>query len=368
MTQFRADHVGSLLRPQSLLDARAAHARGELDDDALKAAEDTAIRDVLQMQKDAGVDVYSDGEFRRSSWLDALYEAADGLEPSGRDQYAHIDWRGPGSDEAMSDLPIPSMVVKRRLGLKKRLTEGEGPFLCGCSPGPFKVTMPGPTMYMGVYDPEASAGAYHDRQDFLRDLVAIYGEEVEAQVDDGAAYVQLDSLRYMQVITGMQEMWGGLTAEALIDEAVASDNAVLARAKAKGATTAVHICRGNHRSAWAGSGSYEAVAERLFSTIAADRLLLEFDDERSGGFEPLRYVPKGKTVVLGLVTTKVPTLEDRDLLRRRVDQAAKYVDLENLAISPQCGFASTYLGNLLTEDEEKRKLELVSETARAIWG
>ena len=162
--------------------------------------------------------------------------------------------------------------------------------------------------------------------------------------------------------------YDGTSAEAATAEAVAADNAVLARAKARGAVTGVHICRGNHRSAWAASGGYEPIAERLFGEISADRLLLEFDDERSGSFEPLRYVPRGKTVVLGLITTKTPALEDPDMLRRRVDEAAKYIDLEDLAISPQCGFASTYLGNLLTEDDEKRKLELVAETARLIWG
>ncbi len=185
---------------------------------------------------------------------------------------------------------------------------------------------------------------------------------------DGVSYFQLDTLRYTQIIADMDFASHGMSHADMAEQTLQSDNAVLARAKAAGVTTGIHICRGNHRSAWAASGSYEAVAEDLFSRTEADRLLLEYDDERSGGFEPLRFVPAGKTVVLGLITTKTPQLEDPDLLRRRIDEAAKYVPIEQLAISPQCGFASTHQGNLLTEDEERRKLELVAETARLIWG
>jgi 5-methyltetrahydropteroyltriglutamate--homocysteine methyltransferase len=163
-------------------------------------------------------------------------------------------------------------------------------------------------------------------------------------------------------------MMNGMSHQDAAEQTLAADNAILKTAKAGGATTGIHICRGNHRSAWVAQGGYEEVAEDLFSRTEADRILLEYDDERSGGFDPLRFVPKGKTVVLGLITTKTPKLEDQDMLRRRVDEAAKYVPLENLAISPQCGFASTHMGNLLTEDEERRKLELVADTARKIWG
>ncbi len=369
MAKFRADHIGSLLRPKALLEARAAHERGEIGDGALKAVEDQAILDVLQLQKDAGIDVYSDGEFRRTSWVGPLYEhAASGLEQRERNNGYRPDWQGPGAVEANSELPIPVVVVADKLKMKGLMTAEESGFLGKHSPGPFKVTMPGPTIYMNLYDNEASRAPYPDRADYLDELIGLYKTEVEGQIGDGAAYVQLDSLRYMQVFTGRVEMTPGVSSAQVFEESLKADNAVLDHAKTFGATTAIHICRGNHRSAWAASGGYEPVAERLFSELRTDRFLLEFDDERSGGFEPLRFVPKGKTVVLGLITTKTPALEDKDMLRRRVDEAARFVALDDLAISPQCGFASTYLGNLLSVDEEKRKLELVAETARSIWG
>ncbi len=367
MTGYHADHVGSLLRPKSLLDARAAHEKGHISSEQLATAEDQAILHALRLQKEAGVDVLSDGEFRRASWVAGLYDAAEGLAP-GEDHRPRGMWKGPGAEKANEDLPIPSVVVKSKLKLKGRITGRESAFMGKYAEGPFKVTMPGPTIYMNLYQEGVSEAAYPDRQAFLDDLVGVYKAEVRAQVADGAAYVQLDSLRYTYVITRLGQTMTDIPPEQVLEEAISSDNAVLTEAKAAGATTAIHICRGNHRSAWAGEGGYGPVAERLFSEVAADRFLLEFDDERSGGFEPLRHVPKGKTVVLGLITTKTPQLEDKDALRRRVDEAARYVDLENLAISPQCGFASTYLGNLLTEDEEKRKLELVADTARSIWG
>ena len=368
MPGFKADHVGSLLRPQALLEVRAAHERGEIGDEALKAAEDKAVLKVLQLQREAGVEVYTDGEFRRESWLGGLYAAAVGLVPGDDGRPRSGVWQGPGKDEANRNLPIPPRVLHGRLKLKGRFTAEESGYLAAHAPGPFKVTMPGPTMYTSLYRQDAPDTGYPDRHAFLAHLVELYQAEVEGQTRDGAAYVQLDSLRYTHVLGGFRARWGDYPAEEALDEAVRCDNAVLAQAKAGGAVTGVHMCRGNHRSAWAMEGGYEPIAERVFAGIEADRLLLEFDDARSGGFEPLRFVPRGKTVVLGLVTTKTPELEDKDHLRRRVDEASKYVPLEHLALSPQCGFASTYLGNLLTEDDEKRKLQLVAETARSIWG
>ncbi len=368
MSGFRADHVGSLLRPQALLDARAAHERGEITLEALREAEDAAILHVLDLQTEAGVDVLSDGEFRRASWVGPLYEHVQGLVPRPQRPYQAPLWRGPDADDANADLPIPVVAVGERLSMAERMTGHETSFLGRHARRPFKITMPGPSIYMNIYEEGFSNAAYPTRDDYLDALIGIYQAEVEAQVADGAAYVQLDSLRYMQVFANMIKTMSSVDGEIVFAEALRSDNAVLDRARAKGATTAVHICRGNHRSAWAGAGSYEPVAERLFAELRADRFLLEFDDERSGGFEPLRFMPKGKTVVLGLVTTKRPELEDKDMLRRRVDEAARFVGLETLAISPQCGFASTFKGNLLSEDDERRKLELVAETARSIWG
>jgi 5-methyltetrahydropteroyltriglutamate--homocysteine methyltransferase len=220
-----------------------------------------------------------------------------------------------------------------------------------------------------MFDPGSFEVVYDDRQAMLDDLVGIYVSEVEAQVAEGAKYIQLDSLRYTQAISGFAPSGEAISdPDLVVRQTIDADNAVLRRARAGGATTAVHVCRGNHRSAWAMTGAYDAVAERLLNEVETDRFLLEYDDERSGGFEPLRFTPKGKIVVLGLVTTKVGALEDADALARRIDEAAKFAPLEQLALSPQCGFASTYKGNLLTEDDQKRKLELVAETARRVWG
>jgi 5-methyltetrahydropteroyltriglutamate--homocysteine methyltransferase len=370
--KIRADHVGSLLRPKTLLDARAAHSRGEIGDEALTVAEDEAILGALELQRSAGIGIYSDGEFRRASWVAGLYDAGEGLEPFDDPGYEALKtrWKGPGQDEANSELPIPSLGVARRLKLKRRITGQETPFLGRHAPGPFKATMPSPSIYARLYRPGMSEGAYGTMQAFIDDLVRIYQDEVEAQIADGAAYVQLDSLRYAQLFAreSMGQLLFDQDPDEVLEQTIAADSAVLTHAKSKGAVTAIHICRGNHRSAWVGTGGYEPVAERVFAEVETDRFLLEFDDERSGGFEPLRFLPKGKTAVLGLVTTKRPELEDRDALRRRIDEAASYADIDDLALSPQCGFASTYLGNLLTEDDEKRKLELVVETAHSVWG
>jgi 5-methyltetrahydropteroyltriglutamate--homocysteine methyltransferase len=278
-------------------------------------------------------------------------------------------WKGTGAEEANADVPIASMEVISRLRPKRRFTGNETPFLKANAPGTWKITMPSPTVQMNMFDQGKFEAVYSDRQALLDDLVAIYQDEVEAQARDGAGYIQLDSLRYTQAIAGFSPNGNPLgDPNDVVRQTIAADNTILRRAKAGGATTGVHICRGNHRSAWVMSGGYDSVAERLLNEVETDRFLLEYDDERSGGFEPLRFLPKGKIVVLGLVTTKLGSLEDQEALMRRVDEAATFAPLEQLALSPQCGFASTYLGNLLSEDDEKRKLALVADTARRIWG
>ena len=364
---FRADHVGSLLRPKALLDARAAHEQGRLDQAELEAVADDAVLGVLKLQRDAGVDVVTDGEFRRLSWLSNLHDACDGLARKDEPGYPPF-WRGPGETIANAEMPVKAIICTGRLKARRRLCGTESPFLGRHAGAPFKTSLASPTMHLNLYVEGVTDQAYPDVQAYVDDIVAIYQDEVKALLADGIGYFQLDTLRYTQIIAGLDQMLGPMSAEAAAEQTLQADNAILETAKAGGATTGIHICRGNHRSAWAASGGYDPIAERLFPEIEADRLLLEFDDERSGGFEPLRFTPKGKTVVLGLVTTKTPELEDIDMLRRRVDEAARYVDLEDLAISPQCGFASTWRGNLLTEDDERRKLELVAETARRIWG
>jgi len=366
---LHTDHVGSLLRPPALLDARDAHDQGRLSDKALKAEEDRAILAALELQRQSGIGIYTDGEFRRMTWMSGMAEALDGMVDMHSQRFRPNTWKGVGAEVANEEVPMPTMAATGPLRLKKRFTGADTAFMKAHAPGPWKITMPSPTIQIGMFDLAASSQAYPTSQDLLAAIVKVYQEEVDGQIEDGASYVQLDSLRYAQVIGGFAPMGEDLSnGDAVVGETIAADNAVLARAKAKGVTTGVHICRGNHRSAWVMSGGYDSVAERLLNEVDTDRFLLEYDDERSGTFEPLRFTPKGKTVVLGLVSSKLGAPEDPDELRRRVDEAAKYVPLEQLALSPQCGFASTFRGNLLTEDDEKRKLALVADTARKIWG
>lgn len=370
MNFYRADHVGSLLRPQRLLDARRAFERGEMSREKLTEIEDQSILDVLAMQKSTGIDVFSDGEFRRASWLESPYAALEGLAPRTSTLFDKPLWKGVGAEEANEAMPISWAMVTDKLRLKHSITGHETAFLKKHAPGPFKITMPGPTMLLNLYEPDVSSRVYPTRQDFLDDLVRVYQTEVDAQIAAGASYVQLDSLRYANALSGfpgpIEDDMSDV--QAVVAQAIDADNAILSRAKGKNVVTGIHICRGNHRSAWLMEGSYDAVAEQLFTEAQTDRFLLEYDDARSGGFAPLRFVPKGKIVALGLVTTRTGTLETQELLMRRVDEASRYVPLEQLALCPQCGFASTELGNLLTEDDEKRKLALVAETARKIWG
>lgn len=368
---IRADHVGSLLRPKRLLDARRAHEDGKLSREALTAIEDEAIRAVLAMQKSTGIEVFSDGEFRRASWLQGPYAAISGLALRKGTRFDQMDlWKGETADEANAGMPIAWPMAVEKLRFTGRFTGHETAFLKKNAPGPYKITLPGPTMLLNLYEPGVTDRVYPTRQDMLDDIVRAYQAEVDAQIADGAAYIQLDSLRYAQALSGfsgpIEEDMSDV--KGIVAQAIASDNAVLSRCKGKNVVRAVHICRGNHRSAWLMEGSYDAVAEQLFSEVETDRFLLEYDDERSGTFEPLRFVPKGKVVVLGLVSSKHAALEKEEDLMRRVDEAARYLPLEQLALSPQCGFASTELGNLLTEDDERKKLELVARVARRIWG
>jgi len=368
---LRADQVGSLLRPQVLLEARRAFAEGRIGIDQLRGAEDRAILAVLEMQRRTGIEVVTDGEFRRTSWLAGILDNVRGLVRSEEPPPAALKplWRGPGEKIARDDAAVPPVRIAAKLSTEGRFTEVESVFLKKHAAQTFKVTLPSPHMLMHLYQPGLTDAVYATREELLSDLVGICQFEVEGLTREGVPYIQLDSLRYTDLIDEQRrQKWQTIGFERVLAETIAADNAVLRCAKRAGITRGVHMCRGNHRSAWAGTGGYELVAERLFNDLDTDRFLLEFDDERSGGFEPLRFVPRGKMVVLGLVTTKTGVLESIDALQRRIEKAAKYVPLESLALSPQCGFASTHLGNLLSEDEEARKLELVAETARRVWG
>jgi 5-methyltetrahydropteroyltriglutamate--homocysteine methyltransferase len=359
---YRAEHVGSLLRPAALLDARAAFAAGTLALDALRQAEDQAIGTALQLQRDVGLEIFTDGEFRRQNFQSALGEAVDGFEPQPLEPSSGLF----GSLAA----PRSRLVASRRLLQTRRLADVESTYLACHAPGQFKITLPTPFQYLN-YVAGVSDQWYETPADLLRDLSRIIAGEVRALLDEGVRYVQIDAPRYSYFLDptlARRFDAGGSGPLVTLDEVLAADNACLGVPHGPEVTTAMHLCRGNARSTWYAEGGYDAIAEQAFSTLQADRFLLEYDDERSGGFEPLRFVPPEKTVVLGLVTTKFAQLEDVDTLRRRIDEASRYVPLERLALSPQCGFASLMEGNLISHDAQRRKLELIVSTARKVWG
>jgi 5-methyltetrahydropteroyltriglutamate--homocysteine methyltransferase len=354
MPPIRAEQVGSLLRPPELLAARRSDG-----DERLRVIEDRCILDALGKQKETGIDIFTDGEMRRGSWLSDMAEAVDGF-VSDR---VVLDWKGPGAkSEPSTALAAGAKLVKRR-----RLTENELPVL-KASAQPFKITVPAASNFLvSSYKEGISDKAYASRAELLDDLVGIIRDEVEWLHSEGVPYIQLDAPYYSYYFDpSCRERLRDPDRQ--LEEAIRGDNATFAGLPRENLTLAVHVCRGNSRSRWYTEGGYDVIAEKLFGALDVDRFLLEYDSERSGGFEPLRLMPRGKTVVLGLITSKSPELESPDELRRRVDEAAKYVPLENLAISPQCGFASVAAGNLLTMDQQWRKLALVAETARKIWG
>jgi 5-methyltetrahydropteroyltriglutamate--homocysteine methyltransferase len=371
-TQFRADNIGSLLRPQELLEARAAYREGRLDREQLRAIEDGSILKALELQKEAGVQIFTDGEYRRDIFTADITEAVDGLVP-GKTTVS-FEWRGPGSELAKESREGNlQFVVGAKLRKKGRFTPGEAPFLKQYAPGPFKVCTPAAMQHaVSRYRPGVTDKFYPTIYDMLQDLAVIMRDEVQALIDEGASYVQLDAPSYSTFYDPRRRELleqSGVDPATAFDAAIAADNAMIQGIKRSAdVVIGIHFCRGNKRSAWGAEGSYEPIAEKAFGSLKMDRYLFEFDSERAGGFEPLRFVPKGKTVVLGLITTKEPRLESEDELLRRIEQASKYVPMENLAISTQCGFASAASGNLLSWDDMRRKLELVAKTAHKVWG
>ncbi len=362
-TQYRADQVGSLLRPAELLQARAAHEAGRLSLNELRQVEDRTILDALELQRQVGLDVFTDGEYRRGSWLTDIAEAVEGFVPDR----VVMEWRGPGGRPEGST----AKVVGAKLRQTRRITAHEVAILKQHAPGPFKMTIPSPSIFMiASYKAGISDKAYPTRSDLLGDLVPIVRNELMALRDEGVPYIQLDAPQYTfyvdpQVRDRLRQ--SDVDPDRALDEAVSADNASLQGVKREGVTLALHICRGNSRSRWFTEGGYDPIAEKLFGNLQVDAFLLEYDSERAGGFAPLRFVPKGKTVVLGLISTKVPQVESQAELLRRIDEAARFVPIENLALSPQCGFASVAAGNLLSMDEQRRKLELLVDTARKVW-
>lgn len=358
---FRADHVGSFLRPSQLLQAR----QNGLPNDEVSRLEDQFILDVLRKQQEIGLDVLTDGEFRRRNFMSDFVEAVTGFDTT--DSIART-WAGKES------APVSSItgIVTAKLERVKPLTGHEVSFLQKHAPGKFKITLPSATQFPAIsYKRGITDKVYPTPSDLLADIVHIMKQDLQSLVSIGVTYIQIDAPRYSYYIDPKWRDWMQTEMrqdpDAALKESVAADNACLQAARALGVTLAMHLCRGNNRSHWYAEGGYDGIAELLFNALEVDRFLLEYDDDRSGSFDPLRFMPGGKVVVLGLVSSKRPQLERKSELIRRINEAARFVPLENLAISPQCGFASTAEGNLLSEQDQWSKLRLVAEVAREVW-
>jgi 5-methyltetrahydropteroyltriglutamate--homocysteine methyltransferase len=364
---FRADHVGSLLRPARLLQARDRHAAGELPDEELHAIEDQAIREVVARQEEVGLQSATDGEFRRTTWhMDFIYQLG-GINQS--QEHLTVQFR---NAEGVIEFAPAALRIDGPIRLEHPIFAEAFDFLAGTVKTAVpKLTIPSPSMvhYRGgraAIDPEV----YPEMQPFWDDLSAAYADQLQALYQRGCRYLQLDdtSLAYLNDPEQRAQLAArGADAEHQHLQNIRQMNAAIAERPADLAVT-THLCRGNFRSSWAAEGGYDFVAEALFGELAVDGFFLEYDDERSGGFEPLRFVPPDKYVVLGLVTTKRGELEDKDTLKRRIDEAAKFVDLDQLCLSPQCGFSSTVEGNALTIEQQFAKLRLIVEVAQEVWG
>jgi 5-methyltetrahydropteroyltriglutamate--homocysteine methyltransferase len=366
---FRADHVGSLLRPPALLRARDEFAAGRITGAGLRAAEDDAVRDAVAMQRDAGLRSVTDGEFRRASWhMDFIYQIGGIGQVPG-----HLVSQFRNAAGTIEFTP-PAIRVNRRVTMDTTIFGEDFAFLASVA-GPGQVpkqTIPAPSMvhYRSGVRAVVDESIYPDVEEFWGDVAAAYGEEVRRLAELGCRYLQVDDISLAYLNDPAQRAYisdRGEDAEHMHLRYISLINAAVADRPA-GMAVATHLCRGNYRSSWVASGGYDFVAEALFNELDVDGFFLEYDDERSGGFEPLRFVPPGKQVVLGLVTTKRPQLESKDELKRRIDEAAKYVPLDQLCLSGQCGFSSTVEGNTLTVDDEIAKLRLIVDVAHEVWG
>jgi 5-methyltetrahydropteroyltriglutamate--homocysteine methyltransferase len=364
---IRADQIGSLLRPPALLDARDAFAAGRIDESALRAAQDAAVLEVLALQRAVGIDIYSDGEMRRDSWQAGILAAVEGF------QHDYPVEETPRPDGTIARFVVHRKAVIGKLRRTGRIAGVDAAFLRANAPGPFKITMPSPSYVARTsWSPALSPAAYPTRDELHADLTAIAEEELRALAADGASYLQFDEgfTAYVDETWRAKVAAEGRSVEEQLAKDIAADNRCYDALRDRGVTRAMHLCRGSRISWVDGKGSYDWLAERLLDELHVDRFLLEYDTAHIGGFEPLRFLPKGKVVVLGLVSSKKPQLEDRDALLRRIDEAAKVVPVEQLAISTQCGFqgAADRDGAHMSIDQERRKLELVVEVARRVWG
>jgi len=362
MNTMRSDVVGSLLRPAYLLDARDRLEHGDISATDFKVIEDRAVDEAIALQESAGLEVVTDGEMRRYAFFGHLVEALDGFDRFGGWSITFRD------DEGHEAPPLRRPVVVGQLRWRRQMSAEEFTYLRGRTTRAIKVTLISAQQAAAYYDPDKSKAAYPTRDAYLADIVDFTRREIAELRRLGCTLVQIDAPQYAALLDErFREGYRlrGSDPDKLLDACIELDNAIIDGHP--GMTFAIHICRGNHRSMFYASGGYDRIAKQVFGKTRFHRYMLEYDDDRSGTFEPLRYVPDDRIVVLGLVSTKKGALESPALLRSRIDQASRIVPLERLALSPQCGFASTHEGNSLTQDEQRRKLELVASTARAVW-
>lgn len=374
--RIRVDQVGSLLRPDKLKETFSRHGRGEASDEELRRVQDEAIRAVIARQEQLKFPVLTDGEFRRLNFQDSFGESVGGFATINRSMQFH-ERRAAGAtaftrwdrDNPEGDTSLFYWrPILERLKLSRNRPLEEYRAASALTPRPVKITLISPDRICEQFERRNAAAIYKDIDEFIADVAEIERQMIVGLVDVGCRYVQIDAPSYTSYVDppSLERMRRrGDDPMSIMERSTRADNAVIAGFE--GVTFGIHLCRGNQRSMWHREGSYDAIAEKLFNTLHHQRLLLEYDSERAGGFEPLRFVPKNKVVVLGLVSSKIARVESADELKRRIDEAARYIAVEQLALSPQCGFASNILGNLLSEDDQWRKFEVIQEVAAQVW-
>jgi 5-methyltetrahydropteroyltriglutamate--homocysteine methyltransferase len=378
LAKIRTDVVGSLLRPPHLKEARTRFDEGAITADELRAIEDEAVREAVRLQECAGLDVVTDGEMRRLNFQDSFGASVDGYDATRSTLKVYerrVEGAAPGRRWDIPTLQHAGTAVSHRrpatarLRLAHNIPLDEYQFVSKVAKNPVKVSLIGPDRISQRFEYENSKAVYRDMDDFLSDVVAIERQIVSSLVEAGCRYAHVDAPGFTAYIDppSLEQMRKrGEDPMLNFSRSLKAEAAVVA--DFPGITFGIHLCRGNQRSMWHREGAYDAIAERLFNELPHDRFLLEYDTPRAGSFEPLRFVPKGRVVVLGLISTKGAELEAVDALKRRIDEASRFLPLDQLAISPQCGFASDVVGNLLSPDDQRRKLERVVEVARQVWG
>ncbi len=377
LVKIRVDQVGSLLRPERLKNTYARHGRGATSDEELRQAQDEAIREIIARQERLDLPVLTDGEFRRLNFQDSFGESVTGFLPARRTIEFHERRAAGGKAFTRWDRDNPDdgdaslfywRPIAERLKLSHNYPLEEYRAAKALTSRPVKITLICPDRICEQFDRRNAASVYKDVEEFLTDVAAIERQMVDELIQAGCRYVQIDAPSYTSYVDppSLERIRrAGAEPVAVMERSMKADNAIIAGFEE--ATFGIHLCRGNQRSMWHREGSYDAIAEKLFNTLDHHRFLLEYDTDRAGGFEPLRFIPKGKIVVLGLVSTKISRVETPDELIRRIEEASRYVSIEQLALSPQCGFASNILGNLLSEQDQWRKFEVIQEVAARVW-